>query len=304
MPSWVIGIPIWGPKYVKIFADYAAPALRAALRGCPDPVRILIHTDMPNEVRAALTIVGGLPGMASTVSIETFPVPTQPTYVTLQKSHADVIARAKVGDWVVLLNADLVISGNLLRACEARFMKGAKAIVTAGIRTKFGDGAPPVGAEPRALLVWAWDHRHQIIRDLEWGKGGSMLPTNLFFTNGDSVVLRGFHLHPVAILKEKELSFISTIDGDLLEHFPRETIHVVTDPDELSMLEISPLDKRFPVRSGIMNPARVAASMKSRASALHKWLFTHRIVIKGTGEGCGDDAVTAAVLSLLGVRAR
>jgi len=128
-----------------------------------------------------------------------------------------------------------------------------------------------------------------------------MLPTNLFWADGGSVVARGFHLHPAAIIKRPDTSFRSTIDGDLLDCFPREAIHVVVDPDDCSMCEVSPPERRFPVRGLHFTPQLVAGAMRSRASATHRWLFEHRITVRGTGvEVVGDAAIARAVLECLG----
>ena len=291
MRSWVISVPIWGPQYVQVFIEHAAPALRMALAGFGESVRFVCHTDSPGEVTAALR----------PFPVQTLPVGLRPTYVTLQESHAQVISMADLGDVVVLLNADLVISGNLIRGCAQHFNSGKKAVVLLGIRTNLLTGLPPAGAEPRALLEWAWDHRHQIIRDLEWGTGSSMLPTNLFFVNDDSVVARGFHLHPVAIVKDHEITFGSTIDGDLLDVFDRSTLHVVTSPDDISMLEISEPSRRFPVRTEAgLTPARVAGAMRTRASPLHRWLFEqHRIIVRGSGNGCDDLPAVGEIMKIM-----
>lgn len=289
MRNWLISVPVWGPKYVKTFVEEAVPALRAALAGFPEPHRFLIHTNDPTRINAAL----------AGFDVDIQPVSQKPTYIALQEGHADAVARAKIGEAVVLLNADLVVSRNMFTSCAAHLDAGDLAIVLVGIRTDPKGNEVPKGAPARELLEWAWEYRHRIIQDLEWGTGASMLPTNLFFVKGHNVVVRGFHLHPIAILKTKDIPFKSTIDGDLLDHFARERIHVVVDPDDMSMLEISEPTRRFPV-GRMLNPAAVAASMRSRASPLHKWLFTHRIVIRGTGEGCGDDAISHAVLARLG----
>jgi hypothetical protein len=212
------------------------------------------------------------------------------------------MVRTRIGEAIVLLNADLVISRNLFKRCVEHFDSGRRALVMVGIRTNLNDAPPPIGQEPRELLDWAWDHRHQIIKDLEWGLGASLLPTNLFFSNNDNsnIVMHGFHLHPIAVLKEKPIPFRSTIDGDLLDYFHQSEIHVVCDPDDMAMLEMSEAGRRFPVSGRQLSPAGVAASMSTRATKMHKWLFTHRIVIKGTGDGCNDTPVAQEVLHRLG----
>jgi hypothetical protein len=278
--SWLISVPVWGDSYVRTFCDFAAPALVAAARRLGAPVKFLIHTNQPTPIERALA---GYP-------VEIKPMSNKPTYIALQNGHADAVRQAEPGARVVLLNADLVVSGNFLTSCAAHLDAGMRAVVLLGIRTNLGSGAPPIDAAPRALLEWAWAHRHQIIRDLEWPHGGSMLPTNLFWQSGDSIVARGFHLHPAAIVKHEGLDFHSTIDGDLLDRFPRESIKVITDPDDCSMLEMSDPVRRFPVRGQHFVPAMVAASMRTRASAMHRWLFTHRIVVCGSGDAVMTDA--------------
>ena len=291
MNRWLISVPVWGEAYIKMFAEVAAPALLVAARRLREPARFLIHTDLPDAVRALL------PGQ----DVDVRPVPRKPTYVTLQESHADAVASASPGDRVALLNADLAISGNFLLRCAEHLAGGKQAVVLLGIRTAAGDDKPPAGAAPRELLEWAWGHRHQIIRDLEWPAGGSMLPTYLFWSAGASTVARGFHLHPAAIVKQPTTSFRSTIDGDLLDCFPRSAIHVVTSPDDCALLEVSPPERRFPVRGKHFAPAHVAAAMLTRASPTHRWLFEHRIVVRGTGEEvAGDDQIARAILAHMG----
>lgn len=290
----LISVPVWGRDYVRIFAEAAAPALLAAAARLGEPVQFIIHTSRAEE----LVVRAALPGQ----DVEVRYVPDRPTYEALQEAHAEAVACAVTGTRVVLLNADLVVSGNFLLRCAEHLAAGRLAVVLLGIRTAADPRErPPAGVAPRVLLEWAWAHRHRIIRDLEWPHGTSLLPTNIFWSAGASTVARGFHLHPAAIVRHAGMSFRSTIDGDLLDCFPREAVHVVVDPDDCSMCEISPPERRFPVR-GQLTPQGVAASMRARASATHRWLFgEHRIVVRGDGgEVAGDDVVAREVLRMMG----
>lgn len=289
--SWTISIPVWGAPYVRMFNDVAAPALRAAAARLSFDVKFLLHTNSPDEVAS------GLRGFA----VECRPISNKPTYVALQEGHADAVRSAEPGDVVVLLNADLVVSGNLFeRIDELIEVEAKRAVVLLGIRTAACVERPPVDAEPRDLLEWAWAHRHQIIRDLEYPDGGSMLPTNIFWSRGESTVARGFHLHPAAVVKEESTSFRSTIDGDLLDCYERGDIHVVTDPDDCALLEVSPPERRFPVGRRLSVDA-VARSMVTRASPMHRWLFEHRIAVRGDPRDVTDDYKFAdEILSRLG----
>jgi hypothetical protein len=279
--AWIISIPVWGSGYISTFVRVAAPALVLAARRLREPVKFVLHTSAEGGAAAAAL---------EEFLVEVRAIPDKPTYVALQEGHADAVRKAAPGDRVVLLNADLAVSVNLLERCAEHFAVGKRAVVLMGIRTTAGPEAPPAGAEPRALLEWAWTHRHQIIRDLEWPHGGSMLPTNLFWSEGESTVARGFHLHPAAVVKHDGMSFHSTIDGDLLDCIPREGIHVVTDPDDCSMCEVSPPERRFPVRDARMSAESVVKSMLSRASPMHRWLFRHRIVVRGSGAEVRGDS--------------
>lgn len=290
MSKWVISVPVWGEQYVRTFCELAAPALVAAVRRLGEPVRFVAYTDAPDAVQRAL------PDQA----VEFRPFPRKPTYEALQLGHIEAVRAAAPGDRVVLLNADLVVSGNLLSRCAEHFAAGKQVVMLIGIRTVLGSGTPPVDAAPRDLLAWAWDHRHQIIRDLEWPHGGSMLPTNLFWSAGESVVARAFHQHPVAIVKQENTSFRSTIDNDLPDCFPRDKMHVVTDPDDCAMLECSDPRRRFHVRGQQFTPALVAGAMRTRSTPTHWWLFEHRVVVRGTGrEVVGDEEVARRILEIL-----
>jgi hypothetical protein len=290
MSKWIISIPAWGGNYVAEMLRLALPSAAYAGRRMGWPIHFICHTNCPD-------VLSGRVPEGWTCDVRT--VGDKPTYVTLQESHADAVASAEPGDRVLLLNADLVVSGNMLEACHAHFDAGKLAVVLTGIRTVKGDETPPIGAPPRDLLAWAWAHRHRIISDLEWTSGRSMLPTNLFFEHDGAVCARGFHLHPVAIVKREDTSFRSTIDGDLLDCFPRDKIHVVTSPDDCSMLEVSPASRRFPVGATGLTPLGVVKSMKTRASDTHCWLFTHRLGVVGDYEGTDDEVVANEILALM-----
>ena len=290
MHKWVVSVPVWGDHHTQVFLDMALPALLAAMKKARGLIRVILHTDRPD----AFTLK-----FPNFVDLEFRTIFRKPTYVTLQESHGDTINAADPGDYVILLNADLVVSGNLFTQCYKHLKAGNRAVALLGIRTDPGEATPPVDAAPAALLKWAWARRHRIIKDLEWDGGQSMLPTNLFFVDGASVVARGFHLHPIAIVKHEGIEFVSTIDGDLLECFPRESIHVVTSTTDIAMLEVSPSDKRFPIRGVYLTESNVAASMRIRASELHRWLFTHRIIVKGKCTDTYDEDVVKDILKLM-----
>jgi hypothetical protein len=277
MTRWLIPIPVWGDPYARVFAERAVPALRAALEDFDHPVQFIVHTDRP---AAVLELLDGF-------DAEVVEIPPDTPYRGLQDAHADGIRRARPGDRVALLTADLVVSRNFFATCDAHMERGSKLILMAGTRTDADYSPAPAGLGPRDLLSWAWDHRHPIIRDVEWGTGASCVPTVLYFARGDQVVMHGFHLSVAAMeKKDAELRLESTVDDVLADHFELGEVHVVTSPDDLAVLEVSAHERRFRLSHRPMDEIHVAHMMETLASERHKWMFRHRIVIRG---GVPDD---------------
>jgi hypothetical protein len=91
-----------------------------------------------------------------------------------------------------------------------------------------------------------------------------------------------FHLHPLAVINDRPLNFKhETIDNDLLECFFREEVHVVTR-GELALCEVSVPDKRVSLGK-VLDDGYIAYWASLKASALHRWLFSHRIALTGDG---------------------
>ncbi len=295
--SWVIVLPAWGERALSYFTSTSLPSVQAALAsaGIRD-ARFIVHTDDAHYVRRLV------PGAL------TLPVPkTETKYHDLGGCHRQAISQAAIGDHIAIINADHAVSVELFAACERRFATGKQLIMAAGTRTLFTQ-RPPIGARSRVLLDWAWANRHPVITDAIWGTGHSPSLSVIYFTEGsDEVIARAFHLHPVAFVRRAGLKFTGiTIDDGLVDAFPHDEIHVVTDADELAMAECSPIDYHFASRETAISLwaiARWAGKLKGttppRASAAHRWLFTHRIIIKGTGKEIGDTTVVNAVLGML-----
>lgn len=219
----------------------------------------------------------------------------------LGEANRDALELARHGEAVALVNADMVGSVELFEAAERRFAEGKRCIVMTGTRT-LSEQRPPVGAASRELLKWAWDHRHPWIKATTWGEGKTRTPSLLHFRQGETVVLHGFHLHPFAVIKEKELVFPGvTTDQDLIEQFPREQVHIVTSPDEAGFAEMSPSERSFADQPKVIDAASVTdwATRPGRTTPTHRWLFTHRICLCGEDKDVGDAAVCAEILATI-----
>ncbi len=296
MADWLIVIPAWGERALDYLQTTSLPSVQAALDYAGvTTARFIIHTD--NERLVRKLVPGAL----------TLPAPTCVSkYHGLGYCHQQAISRAEVGERVVILNADIAVSIELFAACEKRFAAGKCLILAAATRT-LSDDRPPIGARSRDLLSWVWANKHPTITEAIWDNGHSQSLSSVHFVNGDEVVTHAFHLHPIAFVRRPGLRFGGiTVDYGLIDAFTRDEVHVVVDADELALAECSPTDLSHGLQSDVFNYAAVvrwATKIKSqnqpRASAAHKWLFGHRIVIRGSGKELGDSAVADTVLGML-----
>jgi hypothetical protein len=291
MHDWLIATPAWGERCVWLFVNQTLPAIRAAAARVSGNVRFLVHTDDPKRIKEEL---GSLPPHM------VLPVPKGDSpHVKLGECHRKAIELTGNGECIAFINADMAPSVEVFEAAERRFAEGKRLIMMAATRTC--DGVPPVGARSADLLRWTMQHRHPIISRCFWGAdSGTTVPWAIYFQRDDDIVLRGFHLHPFAVMKDRGLSFQrKTIDADLPDQFTREEIHLVTDADEASFAEISEPWRTFKLLNGPITVESAAKWAKNAATPVHQWFFTHRIAICGKGEDIGDAAVCDDILRAL-----
>lgn len=284
----IIAVPAWGEQYCKLFLGPVLATHRAAIdylhaeyRGTVT-VRYVVQTDDPIAVMRALK------------DFEVTIAPPPPTLQTPMRSmtgtHQRAIEIARENDRVVLLNADIMLSTEALVAIERRFRSGKKAIVCAGTRTtvpfwrQYPDPMPS-----RRLLAWAMRYMQTIPRSCIWGEGRSQLPWGVYFKEAGSVVLRAFHLHPLAIVKDRVLPFTGTIDLDLIENYKHGEVHIVTDPDEMALAEISPAWRTHGDYDWTIDVGSVVAWALRGARPMHWWNFRHRILLQGSAADVVED---------------
>lgn len=293
----IITVPVWGDEYSKLFLGPVLKSHRAALKeldlefGGMIDVRYVVPTDRPAEIAEAL----------GDLDLTLVPIPSKALYTfrTLCDGHRRGIEVAREGDRVVLLCADMLLSRDVFAAVERRFRKGKKAIVSGGLRTvldRFDPYPPPMRA--RKLSSWAWDHRHPITKNFVWGKGKTTYPCVVFFENGANVVMRGFHLHPLAVIKDRPLPFSGSIDLNLMDQYRFDEIHLVTDVDELATAEISHKSKTHNSGDEIFDTNQITAWAIRGGLPMHWWNFRHRIIVRGDGTDQGDSEVAEEVLRL------
>lgn len=288
MYDWLICVPVWGERCTKAFLNVTLPCLKAAIaEGVSGRVRFVIHTDDPYDLQLAL---------------EGFEAEFPPVPIHALDSHLPGVCNREALKWaqhsevVAFVNADMACSVELFKAAEARFSAGKRMFVLAATRT-IGD-VPYIGMKSRDLLAWTMRHPHPSIQECFWKIGHSNCPWAVYFKSGETVTLHGFHLHPFAVINDRDMRFGASIDKDLFECFTHEEIHVVTDADECAFAEMSPPERVFPL---LQHEKRLCVKSivkwaRSNATPVHRWLFQHPIAVIGDGKNSGAMAVCNEIL--------
>ena len=290
--NWVVLTPAWGERHVALLESVVLPAILAAAGGASGSVRFIVHTDQPERLARVFSFTCHGVEFRDPVACNE----RDSRHIKMSACHRDGVALVADGDCVAIINADMVPSLEVFSAAESRFEQGKRLIICMAPRTIAGDEHPPIGTKSADLLKWAWAHPHQWTTDCIWDKGRSRIPSVLFFERDGSVVMHGFHLHPFAFVKDRPLTFGTTVDLDLAELYTIDEMHVVTSADELSFAEISPVSQdlgRQATKLGFENVAKWAI----HTLPMHHWQFCHPIAIVGDGSDIGDRAVCSELLA-------
>lgn len=278
--DWLITMPAWGARCLDSFVENALPAIDAARHGISGKIRFIVHTDQPWLIDEVLQgyqrIIRPVP-------------PSHNAHISFGDASREALEEARDGECVAIINPDMVCSREIFAAAERRFAQGKRLIMMAASRT--AGGAPPPGAPSAEILDWTMQHRHPSIQECFWGTGRSHIPWAIYFERGEEIVLHGFHLHPFALMKDRNLAFEGTVDLDLPDNFKTDEIHVVTDRNEAAFAELSPPERIFSLIPHPLTIDDVAQWAHYHARPMHRWLFSHQITIKGNG----GDAEAAAI---------
>ena len=288
----VIAVPCWGEWYRRLFYGPVLRSHRAALQCLADEfqntvkVRYVVQTDEPVMCAARL----------GDMELTIIPAPAaakqRNPMRAMTGTHEHAIRSAAMGDRVVLLNADMLVSVDAFAAVERQFRQGKKAVVASGTRTAMPFWHPRPKAA-RDLHAWSMRNAHPITRSCYWGTGKCHLPWGVYFRENGSTVLRAFHLHPLAVFKDRELKFSGTIDMDLIDNYQHEEVHLVTDADELALAEVSSPSKKLGDNPWPIDVGQILAWAVRGARPMHWWNFRHRIVIEGDANSVACDKVVA-----------
>lgn len=287
----IIAVPCWGAHFRRLFLGPVMRSHRAAIAALRDAfastihVRYVVQTDAPAAIAAALgdfelTLVPSPSRVANPMR-------------AMAGAHAHAIAGARDLDRVALLNADMLVSIEAFVAIERRFRQGKRAVVAAAGRTLPGLWGAPQPLAARELLAWSMRRAHPITRSCFWDVGRCHLPWAIYFEENGAVVMRPFHLHPLAVLVDRALPFDGTIDLDLIDNYDHDEIHVVTDADELALAEVSHRSKSLAATPWPMDVGQVVGWALRGARPMHWWNFRHRIAVAGDPQRVEIDRTVA-----------
>jgi len=291
LDKFLIEIPVWGQRCIMSLVRYGLPSIKAAMAQHPADYSFLVHTDSLDE------LVPHFEGLRAVFRV----VPDgEDGFHKLGNCHRDAFEYAEIGEYVIPLTADLVLSRECFAAVSSRFASGKKLIACAATRCLLRDWEPPIGERASILLDWTMANRHPAIRELFWGTGTSGCPWSLYFKTDNGIIMRGLHLHPFAVVNRSGLNFIGVnVDETLAEEFSTDEIHVVVSKDELALAELSPPDRLFVLYDSPIDEKRVFKWGVEHSNRRHHWFFSHRIVIQGTDKGISDIAPCQGILDKL-----
>lgn len=280
MSDWIVSIPIWGERYVKIFAEHGLPALLAATERTKRNVRFLIHTD-EESISSLRSVVGA--------DVFNWLPSASQWWQRMTLAHQAALKTAKSDDCVMPLTADMVVSPEVFEACERRFAEGKRLVLCCGIRAVY-NGSLPNRSSSRDLLEWAWEHRHALTTESMWPDGRSGNWTGIYFECDQNVVFRPRYPHPIGVMPfGKRDRFFPTIDCNYSENFRHDEVHVVTNPDELAAIELSPREKALEFVDPTFSD-RVKSGSLQALNEMSGWIYDHRISIKGDAALVNNDA--------------
>lgn len=274
---WTISLAAWGPRYVALAKRLALPSIAHALRFSKHSHRIVIHTDNPKAFANKpyeLNIACRKPAEVA-------------GYARYYTAHQEIVRESKPGDLVSLLPCDAVMSREFFAAIERRLAQGFKAVASIGSRT-LSTAPPPIGMSSAELLSWSVDHLHPMSCENVWGIGRTMLPSIVYFTDEQGVVLHSFNFGIVGFINDgRDLSFKGTHDLDFPARFAPAEVHIATDRDEFALAECSGAVKPFAVQD-VPFDAQDVADWARHNSARSPWnlhSFAQPFVLRGIDSG-------------------
>ncbi len=292
---WVISLSAWTPYYRAKLRYVALPSINAALAHATGPIQFVLHTDEPDEFKDV--------HFAGDVDIRLFQPDARALYQNYGNCDRLAIEAAPEDSYIALLTSDIIVNVEFFANAEKRFAKGSRAIIGSAARTLADLSDIPVGLKARELLDWGFDpvRRHPVTAGCMWGTGRNLVAWMTYWEGPHGIVGRAFHMHPFCVVNDRALYFQrETCDLDLIDRFKQDEVYVACDPTEFAFTEISGLEKAIQQMPAPISIGSIVSWARHHTSPMQRFLFTHRIVVQGTGEDHLDEEPANEILRILG----
>ena len=141
-------------------------------------------------------------------------------------------------------------------------------------------------------------------RESTWPDGRSYDVWRMYFEKDGEVACRLCLPHPIALVKDRRtINFNPTIDVNVVSNFRPNEAHLVTNPDEVAMIELSPPDKEFLLTTTMRVRLDAGGSEPSippfykMTHSRQRSFYGQKIIIRGSGGDCGDREMVARLLN-------
>jgi hypothetical protein len=293
IPGYFFLTPVWGEEFTRLYTETAIPA-QLALGNLPvigrEPhAKYVIYTtpDDAEVIRSAKVfkyLAGIIPVVFQFISEE---------IITRYQTQRDCFRRGVVmadeaGAAIIFLKPDVVFAEGSFSTLKRLAESGRDVVFVPGIRTVKQDVARilrdqyqhdgVIRVVPRDLMRIALGHLHPLAYSSFWDQGqGGLVPGNLYWWVGtEGITARCFHLHPLFVYPQrKNAIFFGTEDDD----YPSAACpdvsrdYVITDSDELLMIELSDPDRLSSSRLRKGSVADTAMWAEHHANARHRRLL-------------------------------
>lgn len=281
--NWLISVPCWGERYRRNFINCGLPAIKAALAYASNPsCRWLVQADDPGALRPHLPI--------NTTYLRT--PRGKNNALKLGNAVRAAIGHARLGEAILLCNADIIPSREVFAVSESRFAEDKTFITCHSIRT-FDGCNPGPGLSGPELSAFGWCYRHVWVEDCIFGRGNVAGPAIVAFANGEDIAVHCFSLYPLAIHKTREIDFSGPTCDELVDAFASHEIHIVTNSSELAIVEPCPDDMPYATYPVPLSAGYIASWAPTYASTMMYWQFRHQIILRGAAQpiaqGIADD---------------
>ena len=270
---------VWGEQFCRLFLDVCVPnqLTRGNLEALPAGSRYRVLT-APEDARVFETSPA-LRQVEQVMPVDIVVLPelsarSKNRFTRMNACHRRALTDAReTSSAVIFLCADHLLGEGTLAAVVRRHAAGSRAVVCSGVWVEvegflaaLGERATR-GVSAREMVAAAIDHLHPSVRALMVeGERTARSPHQVYWeVPGEGVLMRCFDLHPLMVDPlHREVLPQETIDGHYVRHAcpVREQVHMVSDSDELLIIEMSRADQvKVDTSPGGILPWTVSAAL-------------------------------------------